>query len=112
MGQVENMDYYVCKLPDCGAVIQFVTYEARSKILNLYTSHFQWKQDYSQLLVPEIGCTLCRKELKGAIESHRGDTLQDQRDPSDEGYRIRVKIRLKKLCGQVIIVIISLFNSP
>ena len=69
MGQVENEDYYVCKLPDCGAVIQFVTYEARSKILNLYTSHFQWKQDYSQLLVPEIGCTLCRKELKGAIKS-------------------------------------------
>ena len=27
------------------------------------------KTTYSQLLVPEIGCTLCRKELKGAIES-------------------------------------------
>ena len=47
VGQVENEDYYVCKLPNCGAVIQFETYGARSKILNLYTSQFYREQDYS-----------------------------------------------------------------
>ena len=47
VGQVENEDYYFCKLPNCGAVIQFETYGARSKILNLYTSQFYREQDYS-----------------------------------------------------------------
>ena len=36
VGQVENEDYYVCKLPDCRAVIQKCG--ARSKIRHLYTS--------------------------------------------------------------------------
>ena len=118
MGQVENMDYYVCKLPDCGAVIQFVTYEARSKILNLYTSHFQRKQDYIQpTACPRDWLHTVQEGAEGrhrvqGLDPHRGDTLQDQSDPSDEGHHIRVKIRLKKLCGQVIIVIISLFKSP
>ena len=49
MGLVENEDYYICKLPDCRAVIQFKNCGARSKILNLYMSHFQRElmQDYS-----------------------------------------------------------------
>ena len=38
VGQVENEDYYVCKLPNCGAVIQFETYGARSKILTLHVA--------------------------------------------------------------------------
>ena len=37
-GQLENEDYYMCKLPDYGAVIQFENCGARSKILNHYTS--------------------------------------------------------------------------
>ena len=36
VGQVENEDYYVCRLPDCRVVIQKC--KARSKILYLYTS--------------------------------------------------------------------------
>ena len=31
-GQMENEDYYVCKLPDFGAVIKFKNCWARSKI--------------------------------------------------------------------------------
>ena len=38
--------------PNCGAVIQFKTYGARLKILNLYTSHFEreLEDDNSHLL--------------------------------------------------------------
>ena len=105
---MENEDYYVCKLPNCGAVIQFETYGARSKILNLYTSHFQREQDYSHLLDPRDWLHTEQEGAEGrhqGLDPHRGATLQDQRDSSDEGHRIRVKIMMKRLCGQVIIVI-------
>ena len=92
MGQVENKDYYVCKLPNCGAVIQFETYGARSKILNLYTSQFYRELDYSY---PDPR-----------------DWLHTLQEGADEGHLIRVKIRMNKLCDQVTIVINSLFNSP
>lgn len=107
-GQVENEDYYVCKLPDCGAVIQFENCGARSKILNHYTSHFQreLEQNYSHLLTAKTGCTLCGRDLKGAIKSkvwiHIGVThaktneiLQKKGiDP------IWVDIRMKRMGGQ------------
>ena len=68
MGLVENEDYYICKLPDCGAVIQFKKCGARS---NLYMSE---GTDAGLQLTADLrgwlhNCTLCRKELKGAIKS-------------------------------------------
>ena len=102
--QVENEDYYVCKLPDCGAVIQFENCGARSKILNHYTSHFQrdLEQDYSHLLTPEMGCTLCGKELKGAIKSKVWIHIGVTHDKTNEILQkkgidpIRVNIRVNK----------------
>ena len=104
VGQVENEDYYVCKLPDCGAVIQFENCGARSKILNHYTSHFQreLEQDYSHLLTPEMGCTLCGKELKGAIKSKVWNHIGVTHDKTNEILQkkgidpIRVNIRMNK----------------
>ena len=61
LGQVENEDSYVCKLPEGGAVIQFENCGARSKILNYYNPR-ELEQDYSHLLTAEMGCTLCGKE--------------------------------------------------
>ena len=71
VGLVENEDYYICKLPDCRAVIQFKKCGARSKILNLYMSE---GTDAGLQLTADLrgwlhNCTLCRKELKGAIKS-------------------------------------------
>ena len=104
VAQVENEDYYICKLPDCGAVIQFENCGARSKILNHYTSHFQreLEQEYSQLLSPEMGCTLCGKELQGAIKSKVWIHIGVTHDKTNEILQkkgiepIRVNIRMNK----------------
>ena len=71
VGQEEN-EVYVCKLPDCGArgaVIYFETWgqDRRSSISTRRTS--SGNKTTVTCLTPEIGCTLCRKELKGAIKS-------------------------------------------
>ena len=70
-GPVENEDFYICKLPSCGTMIQFENCGARSKILNHYTSHFQreLEQAYGHLLSDDMHCTLCDKDLRNFIKS-------------------------------------------
>ena len=43
LGQAENKDYGSCKLSECRKVIQFVNCAVRSKIMNNFTTHFQWE---------------------------------------------------------------------
>ena len=102
--QVENEDYYICKLPNCQAMIQFENCGARSKILNHYTSHFQreLELDYSHLLTQDMACSLCGKELKGAIKSKVWIHIGVTHDKTNEILQkkgiepIRVNIRMNK----------------
>ena len=78
VGQVENEDYYVFNLPDCGAVIKFENCGARSKILNHYTHHFQQGGDW--LYPVREGA-----QVQG-LDPHQGHARQDQRDTPEERH--------------------------